>query len=185
MLTVITGPMYSAKTNEFINLVETIKKQGLNVLVLKPSLDTRNSHQDIVSHDNLRTKSIVFEEIFEIEEFLNKDKYDAIAIDEVQFIQDWDFVPLINEVANKGVEIILSGLDTDFKGEVYGMMGDLLALADKVVKKSSDCKICGTKATRTQRLVNGKPARKSDPVFAVAEYITYEARCRNHHEVRN
>ena len=106
----------------------------------------------------------------------------VVAIDEAQF-----FAPSITEVANglaeRGLRVMVAGLDLDFRGEPFGAMPELLCRADEVVKLHAICVVCGEPATRTQRLVNGSPARYDDPIILVGAQEAYEARCREHHQV--
>lgn len=156
-LTVITGPMFSGKTTYFIELVDGFKKQGFNVLTLKPIQDSRYSRHNVVSHDGASTKGIVVEEVHEILDFLDDDPdIQAIAIDEVQFF-GWDFLDIVEDILMRDIHLILSGLDLDFKGQPFGIMPHLLCFATQVKKMQAVCKICGQPAHRSQRLVNDKP----------------------------
>jgi thymidine kinase len=106
----------------------------------------------------------------------------VIGIDEAQFL-DNDIVPLVDSLADKGIRVIVAGLDLNFKGEPFGCMPVLMARAEQVDKLQAICMVCGEPASRTQRLVNGKPARFNDPVIIVGASEMYEARCRKHHDV--
>jgi thymidine kinase len=106
----------------------------------------------------------------------------VVGIDEAQFF-DNDIVNVANQLADRGLRVIVTGLDTDFRGEPFGCMPVMIAKADKVDKLSAICMVCGEDATRTQRLVNGKPAHYNNPVVIVGASEMYEARCRHHHEV--
>jgi thymidine kinase len=92
-------------------------------------------------------------------------------------------VPLVNELADQGVRVILAGLDQDFRGEPFSFIPEVLARAEVVDKLTAICVVCGGPATRTQRLIGGKPARYDDPIVLVGASESYEARCRAHHEV--
>ena len=105
-----------------------------------------------------------------------------MAIDEAQFF-DPEVVPLAEELASRGIRVVVAGLDQDFRGEPFGPMPFLMARAERVDKLHAICMVCGDEASRTQRLVNGKPARYDDPVVIVGASELYEARCRLHHEV--
>ena len=89
----------------------------------------------------------------------------------------------VEELASRGVRVLVAGLDTDFRGEPFGPMPILMSMAEDVDKLHAICMVCGDEASRTQRLVNGKPARYDDPVVIVGASELYEARCRLHHEV--
>ncbi len=106
----------------------------------------------------------------------------VVGIDEAQFF-DGQIVSIAQQLADKGVRVIVAGLDTDFRGEPFGCMPVLMAQAEQVDKLQAICMICGEPATRTQRLVNGQPANYHDPVVIVGASELYEARCRTHHEV--
>ena len=92
-------------------------------------------------------------------------------------------IQVVDELAAKKIRVIVAGLDTDFRGEPFGPMPELMARAEHVDKIQAICMVCGEPASRTQRLVNGKPARYNDPVVIVGAAEMYEARCRTHHEV--
>ena len=94
-----------------------------------------------------------------------------------------EIVPVVDALAEKGIRVIVAGLDLNFKGEPFGCMPILMASAEQVDKLQAICMVCGEPASRTQRLVNGKPARFNDPVIIVGASEMYEARCRKHHEV--
>lgn len=183
MLEIITGSMYAGKTTLFIERVNDLRDAGKTVSVLKPIQDYRYSKNDVVSHDGLKIKGLAVDEVFEIREIVEEDGCEVIAIDEIQFF-GWDFVEIVNEIADKGVHVLIAGLDTDFTGRPFGIMPELMAYADKLVKLHAQCAICGGIGSKNQRLVNGQPAKEHDPIFAAGEHITYESRCRIHHEVR-
>jgi len=90
---------------------------------------------------------------------------------------------LVNFYANRGVRVIIAGLDLDFRGEPFGIMPELIARAEYVTKLHAICQVCGEEASFTQRLINGKPAHYNDPIIMVGASESYEARCRHHHEV--
>lgn len=183
MLEVITGCMFSGKTNTFIKKVNEIEYEGKTIIRLKPVQDFRYSKNNIVSHDGNQVKALAVDEVYEILEIVKEEECDALAIDEVQFFS-WDFVDVVNELADNGVHVIVAGLDLDFTGRPFGIMTELLAYADKVIKRNAKCKTCGGIASRSQRLVNGKPAKEHDPIFTSGDHITYEPRCRIHHQLK-
>jgi thymidine kinase len=106
----------------------------------------------------------------------------VVGIDEAQFM-DAEVVEVARELAGRGVRVLIAGLDTDFRGEPFGSMPVLMSEAEKVDKLHAICMVCGDDASRTQRLVNGKPARYDDPIVIVGASEMYEARCRLHHEI--
>jgi thymidine kinase len=178
---VITGPMYAGKTEELIRRVKRLEFAKQNVIVFKPQIDNRYAPDEVVSHNNSRTRSINITAASEIMEYVNNDT-DVVAIDEIQFL-DEEAVRICEHLADAGVRVIVSGLDRDFRGEPFSFMPKLLSLAEEVTKLSAICVICHTPATRTQRIVNGKPANYTDPIILVGAKDSYEARCRHCHEV--
>ncbi|WBW98475.1 thymidine kinase [Oceanirhabdus sp. W0125-5] len=176
---VVIGPMYSGKSEELIRRVRRAKIAKMKVQVFKPSVDDRYSKDDVVSHCGEKVEAMPVKDSSEVMGKLDHDTK-VVAIDEVQFF-DINILDVIEELAAKGLRVICAGLDMDFKGEPFGPIPRLLAVAEKVDKISAICVVCGNNATRTQRLINGKPARYSDPVVLVGAQESYEARCRNCH----
>jgi len=178
---VITGPMYAGKTEELIRRVKRLEYAEQNVIVFKPTIDDRYAADEVVSHNNTRTRSINITKAAEIMTYVEKDT-DVVAIDEVQFL-DEEAVAICEYLADHGIRVIVSGLDRDFRGEPFSFMPRLLSLAEEVTKLTAICVCCHTPATRTQRIVNGKPANYTDPIILVGAKDSYEARCRHCHEV--
>lgn len=177
----ITGSMYAGKTEELLRRIKRIEYAKKNILVFKPAIDNRYSNDEVVSHNNVRAKSIIVANAKEIYDFVHVLPY-AVAIDEVQFF-DEEIIDLCEYLANRGVRVIVAGLDRDFRGEPFGVMPKLLARAEYVTKLNAICQVCGAPATRTQRLINGKPAHYNDPIILVGAKEQYEARCRHCHVV--
>ncbi len=178
---VICGCMFAGKTEELIRRINRIKYARKEVIVFKPKIDNRYSKEEVVSHKNNRTNAIVVENSEEVKKYLDKYPY-AVAFDEAQFF-DKGLIDLVELLANNGVRVICAGLDMDFRGEPFGIMPELLARAEFVTKLNAICVKCGAPATRTQRLINGKPARYNDPTILVGASENYEARCRFCHEI--
>jgi thymidine kinase len=178
---VIAGPMFSGKSEELIRRVRRALIAKQRVSVFKPRLDHRYHESHVVSHDGKRVEAIPVESAEEMEAYLTQPP-EVVAVDEVQFL-DEGLLPLVERLAQEGVRVILAGLDLDFRGEPFGIMPELLARAEFVEKLTAICPRCGAPATRTQRLVNGKPARYSDPVILVGAEEHYEPRCRACHQV--
>jgi thymidine kinase len=178
---VIAGPMFSGKSEELIRRVRRALIARQSVQVFKPRLDNRYHESHVVSHDGKQVAAIPVESAAEMEAHLDP-LPQVVAVDEVQFL-DRGLLSLVERLAVQGVRVILAGLDLDFRGEPFGLMPELLARAEFVEKLSAICPRCGAPATRTQRLVNGKPARYSDPVILVGAEEQYEPRCRACHEV--
>ena len=178
---VISGCMFAGKTEELIRRIKTLEFAKKNVLVFKPAIDNRYSNTKVVSHAGSSVESIVVPDARSILDFV-KDDTDVIAIDEVQFF-DEDVLLVCNYLAKKGKRVMCAGLDTDFRAEPFGVMPRLITDAEFVTKLTAVCMKCGAPATRTQRLVNGKPAQYTDPMIMVGAAEAYEARCRHCHEV--
>ncbi len=178
---VITGPMFAGKSEELIRRIRTLKYANKNIKCFKPSIDNRYSETEIASHAGGKYKAYAVKSSKEIDEYVTENT-DVVAIDEIQFFND-DILPLIDKYADSGKRVIVAGLDMDFRGEPFGIMPALLAKAEFVTKLSAACKVCGKGATRTQRIINGKPANYEDPIIVVGANECYEARCRRHHEV--
>lgn len=181
---VIAGSMFAGKTEELCRRIRRIQYAKKEVVVFKPIIDNRYSNEEVVSHNNTRVKSINCSSSSDILNYLKTlpSLPYAIAIDEVQFF-DEDVVMVAEELANKGVRVICAGLDMDFRGEPFGVMPLLLARAEQVTKLNAICQKCGGIATRTQRIINDKPAYYEDPIILVGAKEQYEARCRHCHEV--
>jgi thymidine kinase len=178
---VISGCMFAGKTEELIRRIKTLEFAKKNVLVFKPAIDNRYSNTKVVSHAGSSVESIVVPDARSILDFV-KDDTDVIAIDEIQFF-DEDVLLVCDYLAKKGKRVMCAGLDTDFRAEPFGVMPRLITDAEFVTKLTAVCMKCGAPATRTQRLVNGKPAQFTDPIIMVGAAEAYEARCRHCHVV--
>ena len=176
---VVAGPMYSGKTEELIRRIRRAEIAKQKVQVFKPEIDNRYSKQDVVSHAGDKIQSVPVKSSKEILKKLLDDT-DVIGIDEAQFFDD-SLVEIVSKIANNNRRFICAGLDMDFKGEPFGPMPKLMAIAEFVDKIQAVCMVCNNPATRTQRLINGKPAKKSDPVVLIGAQESYEARCRKCH----
>jgi thymidine kinase len=179
---VICGSMFAGKTEELIRRIKRIDYAKKEVLVFRPKIDNRYSDTEVVSHSNYRHTAITIQSASDIKLHIKDSTY-AIAVDEAQFFNQ-DLVSVSEELANAGKRVILAGLDKDFRGEVFGIMGELLVRAEFVDKLSAICTVCGNPATRTQRLIEGQPAHYNDPIVLVGAAEAYEPRCRHCHEVR-
>lgn len=180
-LEVITGSMFCGKTDELIRRLRraTIAKQRIQVF--KPSIDRRYSMEKVTSHAGSEFDAIPIKSANDIPGAIEKN-VTVVAIDEAQFF-DKKLIPIVQKLADEGKRVIVAGLDTDFRGEPFGPMPDLMAKAERVDKLHAICMVCGEPASRTQRLVNGQPAHYDDPVVIVGAAELYEARCRQHHIV--
>ena len=178
---VITGSMFCGKTDELIRRLRRATIARQKVQVFKPAIDRRYAETSVTSHAGSNYEAMPVHSAHEIGVKLEADTT-VVAIDEAQFF-DEQIIPLVQKLANRGLRVIVAGLDTDFRGEPFGPMPVLMAQAERVSKLHAICMVCGEAASRTQRLVNGKPARYDDPVVIVGAAEMYEARCRRHHEV--
>ena len=179
---VITGPMFAGKSEELIRRIKRLEYAHKKTLVFKPKIDNRYSENEIVSHSKIKTRSINIETAQDILKYVDCDT-EAVVIDEVQFL-DHEIVHVVEDLANRGIRVIVAGLDRDFRGEPFQNMPELLALAEDVTKLTAICMRCGAPATRTQRLVNGEPASYDDPIIIVGASESYEPRCRHCPEVK-
>jgi len=173
--------MFSGKTEELIRRVRRATIARQTVQVFKPAIDSRYTLQRVTSHNGQDFEAIPVSEARAIFDLLQPGTT-VVAIDEAQFF-DAAIISVVDQLAARGIRVILAGLDTDFRGEPFGAMPDLLCRADDVIKLHAICMVCGEEATRTQRLVNGQPANYHDPVIMVGAAEAYEARCREHHIV--
>jgi thymidine kinase len=172
--------MFSGKSEELIRRIKRALIARQRVLVFKPQIDNRYHATDVYSHDGRRAEAVAVRDSVELRARLSDPLPDVVAVDEAQFF-DEGLVKLVLELADKGVRVICAGLDMDFRGKPFGIMPQLLALAEYVQKLHAVCPVCGGPATRTQRFVNGKPARYDDPVILVGASEAYEPRCRKCH----
>ncbi len=178
---VVAGCMFAGKTEELIRRVKVLEFAKKNVLVFKPEVDDRYSITKVVSHAGSSVDSIVVEKAIDILDYITKET-NVVAIDEVQFFDD-KIVQVCDHLALKGIRVMVAGLDTDFRGLPFGVMSELITTSEFVTKLTAICVKCGAPATRTQRIVNGKPASFYDPIVLIGASESYEARCRHCHEV--
>lgn len=178
---VICGCMFAGKTEELIRRINVLSYARKNILVFKPKIDDRYSTTEIASHAGSKVPCIVISEAKEILNHVNYDT-DVVAIDEVQFF-DEDVVDICEYLADSGLRVMVAGLDKDFRSEPFGVLPDLLTRAEFVTKLTAVCAKCGAPATRTQRIINGKPASFNDPIVLVGAKEAYEPRCRHCHEI--
>ena len=178
---VICGPMFAGKTEELIRRANRLDYAKKKYLVFKPTIDDRYSATEIVSHSNYRKNSICIKHSSEILDYITDD-IKAVVVDEAQFF-DEGLIKIIESLAGSGVRVIAAGLDQDFRGEPFGIMPILMSKAEYVTKLQGICMVCGAPATRTQRIINGRPADYDDPTILVSASEKYESRCRHCHQV--
>lgn len=179
---VIAGVMFSGKSEELIRRVRRAVIARKHVQVFKSHLDARYAGLYSVStHDG---GTVEAEPVDSADEIMGRwrRETEVVAVDEVQFLDD-GIVPVASVLADQGVRVVLAGIDMDFRGLPFGPMPTLLAVAEIVDKLQAICVVCGDPASRTQRLVDGKPALWDSPTIMVGGRETYEARCRHCHKV--
>jgi thymidine kinase len=179
---VIAGCMFCGKTDEMLRLLRRFSIAGRQVVLVKPRLDTRTDEVTVVSRSGAEHRAVTVDRSAEIDAAVGP--ADIVAIEEGQFF-DEALPEVVEALAASGKQVIVTGLDRDFRGVPFGTMPRLLALADQVTKLTAICMICGEPATRTQRLIDGEPAPADSPLIVIGGLgdETYEARCRLHHVV--
>lgn len=177
----ICGSMFSGKTEELIRRVRRAEIAKQRVQVFKPVIDKRYHEMAVASHNGLLFDA---QPLAAARDILThrEPETGVVAVDEVQFF-DWEIAEVLNQLADTGCRVIVAGLDQDFRGEPFGPMPLLMAQAEEVTKLNAICVLCGDPASRTQRLIDGRPAAWDDPVVLVGGLESYEARCRRCHEV--
>lgn len=179
---VISGVMFSGKSEELLRRIRRALIARKRVQVFKSHLDDRYGRpRRLKSHDGSEISAEPIHAGRNLRELVNPET-DVVGIDEVQFL-DADIVPVVQWLADRHVRVILAGIDMDFRGEPFGPIGELMAVAEMVDKLHAICMQCGEPATRNQRLIDGEPAPAESPVIQVGGAETYEARCRHCHEV--
>jgi thymidine kinase len=176
--------MFAGKSEELLRRINCFKYADISYLIFKPKIDVRSKNL-IKSRDGRHISAIEVSTSNDIWEYVTKHKnIDAIAIDEAQFF-DKNLGIVCNKLADKGYVVYVAGLDLDFKGEPFEGIASTLAYADKVTKLTAICTVCGAEATRTQRLINGKPASKTDNLIKIGDNEFYESRCRQHYKLKD
>ena len=178
----ICGSMFSGKTEELLRRVRRSEIARRRIQLFKPHVDHRFGRERVASHNGVaRDDATVVEGAATLLDQVWPDT-DVVAIDEIQFF-DRAVADVCQALADRGMRVVAAGLDQDFRGEPFGPMPLLMALAERVDKLHAICVRCGASASRTQRLINGQPARFDEPVIYVGGSESYEARCRNCHEL--
>jgi thymidine kinase len=179
---VIAGVMFSGKTEELIRRVRRAVIAKKRVQVFKSHLDDRHAELHSTStHDGITVEAQPVDSAAEIMRLVRQET-EVVAVDEVQFL-DEGIVSVSTALANNGMRVILAGTDADFRGEPFGAMPQLMAVAEYVDKLHAICVVCGDDACRNQRLIDGRAATYESPTIMVGGSETYEARCRTCHQV--
>jgi len=179
-LEVVCGPMFSGKSEELIRRLRRAEIAGQRALIVKPRIDDRYDIGHVVSHAGAKMRAVAVARPDEIRGLV--DGYDVVGVDEVQFFPP-EIVGVIESLVDRGMRVVVSGLDQDFRGLPFGSMPELLCRAELVDKLQAVCHRCGGPATMTQRLVDGKAAPADGATIVVGALEQYEARCRSCHEL--
>ncbi len=186
---VVCGPMFSGKSEELIRRMKRVQISGKDFLIFKPAIDNRYDTSHVVSHDLRKLEANPIgtdrQSLQNLENFVdNSDPFvEVIGFDEANFFDPY-IIELVEKWRKQGRRVVAAGLDLTFRGEPFGSMPQLLAIADYVDKLKAICMKCKNEAgTITQRIVNGLPARYSDPTILVGASESYEVRCRKCHEL--
>lgn len=166
---VIVGSMFSGKTEELIRRLNRAKIARLRVEIFKPAIDTRYDEEDVVSHNENAIKSTPIESAEQILFYSNE--VDVVGIDEAQFF-DNQLASVCNQLADRGVRVIVAGLDMDFMGKPFGPIPHLMAVAEYVTKVHAICIKCGSLANHSHRTIQG------DDLVVLGETESYEPLCR-------
>jgi len=180
-LEVICGSMFSGKSEELMRRLKRAEYAKQNVLTIKHKIDVRTSKTGITSHSGQERHAFSIDNdpqnLTKILELANKN-IDVVGLDELHFFPE-GIVPIIQQLIINGKRVITAGLDLCFKGEPFGVVPTVMALADEVTKLKAICVVCGKPAHHSQRMINGKPAKYDDPIILVGASECYEARCRD------
>lgn len=179
-LEVLCGSMFSGKSEELMYRLRRAEYAKKKVVTIKHQIDNRKSYTCIVSHNGDQREAYPIGNCNDSLKALHKlvdSSVDVVGIDEIQFFPE-QTIPIIQSMVDDGKRVILAGLDLDFRGEPFGIVPKLLALADEVVKLRAICVSCGDEANFSQRLINGQPARYDDVTILVGGEECYEPRCR-------
>ncbi|MDY0214039.1 MAG: thymidine kinase [Bacilli bacterium] len=179
---VVCGPMFAGKTEELIRRIKRLEYAHIPYIVFKPKIDDRYGDNVIKSHNKNQKDAFNIEKAREILPYLKDHKVEVIIVDEAQFF-DEELPEVVDHLADLGYRVIVGGLDRDFRGQPFGPMPSILARAEVVTKLTAICPISGKPATRTQRIINGKPASYDDPIVLIDAEESYEPRSRNKHDV--
>lgn len=178
---VISGCMFAGKTEELLRRIRVLSYGNQKIQLFKPMIDNRYDENKVVSHAGNSMESTLVKNAKGILENLDPDTK-IVAVDEIQFFDD-EINMVIDKLADSGIRVMVAGLDMDFRGEPFGVMPMLMTKAEFVTKLTAVCTRCGAPGTRSQRIINGKPADYYDPIIMVGASESYEAVCRHCHIV--
>lgn len=169
---VVVGSMFSGKTEELIRRLRRAEFARMQIQVFKPVIDKRYNEMAVTSHNMTTINSTPIEDAEMIWEHLQSGTK-VVGIDEGQFFSQ-NLVQVVQDLADRGLRVIIAGLDTDWQGKPFEPMPTLMAIAESVTKQHAVCVVCGAHASRTQRTAGG------DGTVLVGAHDSYEARCRQH-----
>jgi thymidine kinase len=182
----ITGSMFSGKTEELLRRLRRADIAGQDVAVFTPALDDRYGEDTVGSHEGRQWDAHAVahegEAVWELTDHL--DGEEVVAVDEANFF-DRTLVDVCEHLAADGRRVIVSGIDQTFRGEPFEPVPQIAAQAEYVEKLRAICAVCGDPATKNQRLVDGEPAHEDDPTILVGAEESYEPRCRRCHTLRS
>ncbi|MCB8932150.1 MAG: thymidine kinase [Fimbriimonadaceae bacterium] len=174
--------MFAGKSEELIRRARRALYAKRTVQVFKPAIDSRYDESSVVTHMGVKHSAVPVRSVRELESNIDP-KTQIVLIEEAQFF-DASLVDLAVRLADEGRDVVLAGLDQDFRRQPFGPMPQLLAVADEVVKLRAICMKCGAPASHTFRVIDGKPAHKDDPIILIGATESYEARCRECYSLR-
>jgi thymidine kinase len=177
-LTVVYGCMFAGKTTKLIEIAKSKIQSNKHAIVFKPSIDKRYSEVSVVSHDGLSMEAVVYDELAKIT--VHESQPALVAFDEIQFYEP-AVINYIDGLLSQGTDVVVSGLDVDFRGEPFMNVSTLLEKADEAHRLYARCVVCESPATISQRIIDGMPAKYTDPVIMVGGQETYEPRCEKCH----
>ena len=178
-LELICGPMFSGKSEELMRRLRRVGYARKHAILVKPAIDDRYSVNEVVSHEGQRMAARVVRNPEAILALATG--CDVVGVDEGQFLDD-SLIDVCEQLVDRGIRVVIAGLDLDYRREPFGPMPRLLAMADEVAKLKAVCHGCGESALYTQRLFDGKPAPFSGETVVIGGLDSYEARCRGCYE---
>ncbi len=184
-LEVVTGSMFSGKSEELIRRLRRAEYAKQKIVVFKHAIDNRYGDKGIFSHGKESLEAYPVNTVEQMEKIMNKNTdVDVIGIDEVQFFGE-KIVDFCKKYVEYGKRVIVAGLDMNFRAEPYHPVPELMSISDQTDKLQAICTVCGKPAYASQRVINGEPAYYEDPLIMVGAAENYEARCRRHHILRH
>ena len=179
-LETIVGAMFAGKTSELLKRILWAKHQGKKILVIKPNIDNRYSEKLLITHNNLSHDCYAMKDWKKTLDdcSINKENYDIVFLDEIQFMDSKETVDNIEIILNQGIDVVCAGLDQDSRGKPWETSSFMLGLSDKITKIYGFCNVCGLEATKTYRKIEG-----GDRTQVGAANI-YEPRCLKHWQPR-